>query len=78
MLGVGDGVAEFAVFIEAASEEVVEQAGAYLLEFRDHRFRVRNRLVQQPQKLPDGLLLSELGQPQRSIRDNIRRQPIAG
>jgi len=43
--GVGDRVAELTVLVEAASEEVVEQTGAHLLELRNHRPRLRNRLV---------------------------------
>ena len=57
MFGVGDGVAELAVFVEAAGEEVVEQAGAHLLELRNHRLRLRNRLVHRIQYRRDTVLL---------------------
>ena len=49
MFGVGDGVAELAVRVEAAGEEVVEQTSAHLLELRNHRLRLRNRLVHRVQ-----------------------------
>ena len=58
LFGVGNGVAELAVFVEAAGEEVVEQAGAHLLELRNHRLRLRNRLVHRVQHCGDAGLFS--------------------
>src|SRR5438128_1861039 len=49
LLRVGDGVAELAMFIEATGEEIVEQAGAHLLELHNRRLRLRNRLIHRVQ-----------------------------
>ena len=57
LFGVGDGIAELAVFVEATGEEVVEQTSAHLLELRNHRLRLRNRLVHRVQHRRDARLL---------------------
>ena len=63
MFGVGYRVAELAVFIEATGEEVVEQAGTYLLELSNHRLCLSNRLIRRLQDSSNPLaLLGMLGQ----------------
>ena len=57
LFGVGNGVTELAVFVEAAGEEVVEQAGAHLPQLRNHCLRLRNRLVYRVQHRRDAGLL---------------------
>ena len=57
MFRVGNGVAQLAVFVEAAGEEVMEKASANLLELRDYCLRLRNPLVRPLQHNRDvGLL----------------------
>jgi hypothetical protein len=57
LFGVGDGVAELAVLVEATGEEVVEQAGAHLPQLRNHRLRLRYRLVHRIQHQSDAHLV---------------------
>src|SRR5262249_23621890 len=57
LFGVGDGIAELAVFVEGTGEEVMEQAGAHLFELRNHRLRLRNRLIHRVQHRRDAGLL---------------------
>ena len=67
----GDGVAELAVFVKATSEEVVEQAGTHLLELRNHRLRLRNRLIHRVQHCRDtGLLIQVEAEVQVSDEQN--------
>ena len=51
-----DGVAELAVFVKAAREEIMKQTGAQLLEFRNHGLRLRNRFVHRIQHSRSELL----------------------
>ena len=49
LFGVSNGVAELAVFVEAAGEEVVEQASAYLLELCNYHLCLSNCLIRRLQ-----------------------------
>ncbi len=67
---VGDGIAELAVFVEATGQQVVKQASAHLLELRNHRLRLRNRLVYRVQYGGDAALFGRIGQRNRnSLKD---------
>jgi hypothetical protein len=69
-----DGVAELAVFVDATSEEVVELAGTHLLELRNHRLRLCNRLVHCVQYCGDTELKRKGRQSQWKLEENVRVQ----
>src|SRR5690606_25411025 len=77
LLGVGDGVAELAVIVEASGEEIVKQARAHLPQLRNDHFRRSNRLVDHAQDSSDRLLFRERGQPQWSILNRADWKSIA-
>jgi hypothetical protein len=72
-----NGVTELAVLFEATRKEIIEQAGAHLLEFYDYHFRLGNRLIHCIQycryaQLFDARLWKWKCKPQSYILGNMR------